>query len=71
MSKYTYKDIKAIRYCTPEALKGKKINDIEYNQRLQAGYYHPSYANWSYQVYVINYENRLIEVVCLFGEIIK
>lgn len=71
MSKYNFKDIKAIRYCTPESLSGKCINDIEYNQRLQVGYYHPSYANWAYQIYVINYEGRLIEVCVLFGSIVK
>lgn len=68
MSKYTYKDIKNIQNFTPAELKGKQINTIKKN--LQVGYFIKSTANWSYRVYVIEYQGFLREVVVVFGSII-
>lgn len=65
MTKYKYKDIKAIKECTPAELRGKGTHELE--KYIQVGYFHPSAANWSYQVGVTEYNDRLIEVVSLFG----
>lgn len=67
MSKYTYKQIKQIQEWTPVELKGKQINTIK--KHLQVGYFMKSTANWSYQVYVIEYKGFLREVVVVFGSI--
>lgn len=67
MSKYTYKEIKAIIENTPASLKGIKINDID--KKIQVGYYHPSNANWSYLVYVVETCETLQEIATVFGEI--
>lgn len=67
MAKYTFKDIKAIQNCTPAELKDKAINELK---NYQTGYYHKSTANWSYLVYVVEYNGRLLEVATIFGHII-
>lgn len=67
MAKYTFKDIKAIQNCTPAELKDKAINELK---NYQTGYYHKSTANWSYLVYVVEYNGRLLEVATTFGHII-
>lgn len=67
MAKYTFKDIKTIQYCTPAELKDKAINEFK---NYQTGYYHKPTANWSYLVYVVEYNGRLLEVATTFGHII-
>lgn len=66
-AKYSYKDIKAIEKHTPDDLKGKQISEIK--GALQVGYFHPSNANWSYLVYVVNHGGQLVEVATVFGRI--
>lgn len=64
---YKYSTIKRIINCTP-----KKYNNevTESYPCVRVGYYHPSNANWSYQMYVIDTGKRLMPVVSLFGHII-
>lgn len=70
MSNYKYKDIQEIIEQTPKELKGVDITGMDYNDRIEIGYYRPSNANWNYKVYVIKYYERLIEVATRFGSII-
>ena len=67
MAKYTYKEVVAIAKNTPDELRGKQISEIK--GAFQVGYYHPSNANWSYLVYVVNHGGQLVEVATVFGQI--
>ena len=69
-ARYKYKDVREIIKFTPEHLKDKDLNKFEYEQRLKVGYYRPSNANWTYEIYIINDNDRLREVVVRFGTII-
>lgn len=69
-ARYKFKDVKEIIEFTPEHLKGREITSFEYEQRLKIGYYRKSNTNWNYEVYTINDNSRLREVVVVFGSII-
>lgn len=64
MAIYKMKEIKEIIENTPVELKGKQ--DIH---GKATGYFAPAGCNWAYNVEVINYNNRLIEIVKVFGAI--
>lgn len=65
MSRFIYKQIKQIMNNTKDELKNTSIERIK--NKLLVGYYHPSNANWSYQVYCIDYKGALMMVACVFG----
>ena len=65
MAKYTYKEIKRIIEWTPTELKNKSTNEFE--TLLDLGYFHPSNANWSYQVKATIYKGLIVPVVFVFG----
>lgn len=69
-ARYKFKDVKEIIKFTPEHLKGREITSFEYEQRLRVGYYRPLNANWNYEIYVVNDNGWLREVVARFGSII-
>lgn len=65
MAKYTYKEIKDIIKWTPEELKNKSTLDFE--TLLDLGYFHPSNANWAYQVRATIYKGQIVPLVFVFG----
>lgn len=66
MSKFTFKEIKDIIECTPKELHLVEIVNMK---AIKVGYYHPSNANWNYEVYVVLYNGCLVKVVTTFGSI--
>ena len=67
--KATFKEIKEIARFTPDELAGKSTLGIGPYEIV--GYYRPTNANWSFQVAVIVWEGRPLEVVLQFGHIWK
>lgn len=68
MAKFTYKEIKQLIKFTPEFLKNKEIYD--FRKREKVGFYHPSTANWNYEVFAIAENEGVYIVVSRFGSII-
>lgn len=64
--KIRYKEIKNIIKNTPTQVKKTQIHNYT---SLFVGFYHPSNANWSYQVHVIVFMGMPIKVVSCFGTI--
>lgn len=67
MGKFTYKDIKAIKECTPDGLKDRAVSDFK---NIKIGYYQRANTNWSYNVYVVLYDGILYQVAVSFGYIL-
>lgn len=67
MGKFTYKEIKAIRDCTPQGLKGEAVSGLNH---IKVGYFQKSGTNWNYGVYVVLFDGLLYQVVATFGEIL-
>lgn len=67
MSKFTYKEIKEIINNTPDSLKGVQISNLPTDIRVKVGGYVQTDANWGYIVHSLFYEEKVINVVTVFG----
>lgn len=68
MAKFTYKEIKQLIKFTPSFLKNKELYDFK--NREKVGFYHPSTANWCYEVFAIACDGGVYIVATRFGSII-
>ncbi len=74
MATYRYKEIKTIMENTPVELDGKNIEDenvFAYGDRYMVGTYRITGNNWTYRVYIINYNGYMRPVVTSMGYIIS